>query len=107
MVLACAVPNAECGCSSSLDCSLNGVCEPSNSSCSCDPGWAGPSCGVLALAPAPPGGLYGFGEPFATTSWGGNAIFDASDARWHLFVTEVLQIVTPDPSPFPFRPPGG
>jgi hypothetical protein len=89
LLLAAAIPGTcWAACSSGADCSLNGVCSPSGS-CGCDPGWEGPSCAQLKIAPAPPGGIYGFGVPFATTSWGGNAIWDNQTAQWHLFVTEI------------------
>ena len=88
LLLLVAVPVASAACGSGADCSLNGVCSPSGS-CACDPGWAGPRCAKLKLAPAAPGGIYGFGTPFATTSWGGNAIWDNETALWHLFVTDI------------------
>eukprot|EP01044_Picomonas_judraskeda_P013481 COSAG03_NODE_2042_length_3192_cov_1.691238_3_plen_425_part_00 len=78
-------PKAVHSCSSDHDCSLNGVCTAS--ACACDTPWAGKSCATLEFEPAPLGGMYGFGEPFATTSWGGNALEDGG--LWHLFVTEI------------------
>ena len=84
--------DAVAACISGLDCSLNGVC--ANGACACDPGWHGPACELLSLGASPAsaaqGAAYGFGKPFATTSWGGNAIFAAGgDEQWHLFVTEI------------------
>lgn len=35
------------GCSSNLDCSLNGVCNATSGLCVCDRPWGGPGCGVL------------------------------------------------------------
>ena len=32
-------------------------------------------------------GVYGFGQPFAVTSWGGNAIQHGGE--YHLYVTEI------------------
>ena len=86
------VSTAVAACTSGLDCSLNGVC--ANGACACDPGWHGPACELLSLGASPAsaaqGAAYGFGKPFATTSWGGNAIFAAGgDEQWHLFVTEI------------------
>jgi hypothetical protein len=79
------------GCVIDLDCSLNGVC--SSGLCACDPGWGGSACELLVLGAAPAGGAYGYGAPFATTSWGGNAILHpksaGGDGLWHLFVTEI------------------
>ena len=56
-------------CTSVMDCSLNGVCAQ-NGTCACDDPWTGESCAKLAIDPAPSGGMYGYGAPFATTSWG-------------------------------------
>ena len=91
------------GCSTGLDCSLNGVCPSTGGgSCVCDPGWSGPQCATLALGPVAPsqgkyaGGVYAMeGGPFATTSWGGNAIFDNATELWHLCVH-----MAPHPTPF-------
>jgi hypothetical protein len=76
-------------CSTGMDCSLNGVC--SASQCDCDPGWHGVACQFLSIGAAPPGGMYGYGEPFQTTSWGGNAIWDNATGvpLWHLFAAEI------------------
>jgi hypothetical protein len=79
---------ARARCATDADCSLLGVCS-SSGSCVCDPGWGGSGCAKLKIAPAPSGGVYGFGVPFAVTSWGGNAIYDNETALWHLFVTEI------------------
>ena len=46
------------GCSTDMDCSLNGLCQ--SGACACDKGWGGTDCGVLNLGPAPPGGAYGY-----------------------------------------------
>ena len=76
-------------CSSDLDCSLNGDCNTASKTCSCDAPWSGPKCDVLGFArgvAAVP--AYGYGTPFATTSWGGNALPD-NEGTWHLFVTEI------------------
>ena len=81
------VATGTAACGADTDCSLNGVC--SSGSCACDPGWAGESCATLKLGRAPLGGVYGFGTPFAITSWGGNAIWDNTTALWHLFVTDI------------------
>lgn len=72
-------------CSTSMDCSLNGAC--TNGSCQCDAPWSGASCGILDIAPAAPGGAYGFGTPWAVTSWGGNVLANAG--KYHLYVTEI------------------
>jgi hypothetical protein len=78
-------------CTNDLQCSLNGVCQ-SNGSCLCDTPWTGPSCAKLGFEPAPQGGMYGYGDPFVTTSWGGNAIYDNNTKLWQLFVTEIAGV---------------
>ena len=77
--------SAAAGCSSDSGCSLNGACRAGV--CQCDPPWSGESCGVLGMEPAPPGGAYGYGEEFATTSWGGNVL--THGGKFHLYVTEI------------------
>lgn len=73
------------GCKTESDCSLNGLCTAG--ACRCDQPWSGPACATLDFEPAPAGGMYGFGTPFHTSSWGGNAVEDGG--LWHLFVTEI------------------
>ena len=74
------------GCVNDASCSLNGACLH-NGSCACDAPWHGETCGLLQFKPTPPGGAYGFGEQFAVTSWGGNAI--EHNGTWHGFFTEI------------------
>jgi hypothetical protein len=86
-LLACGMFRAtEASCSSDMDCSLNGECHK-NGSCTCDAPWLGESCELLDFAPTPNGGAYGFGAPFAVTSWGGNAI--EQNGTWHAYFTEI------------------
>lgn len=68
--------------SSTNMCSLNGIWNPSNGACSCDPGWKGGSCAELDLAPVRANrmGLANASNP----TWGGTAIFEGN--RWHLIV---------------------
>lgn len=84
---ACSGLSGSDGCTSDEACSLNGVCQ--NGACVCDIPWIGQSCGQLAFRPTPPGGAFGFGKPWATTSWGGNAVYQNSTRLWHLYVTEI------------------
>lgn len=70
-------------CDNNTSCSLNGVC--SGGICKCDAPWYGASCGLLARAPARPGGIYGYTTN--VTSWGGNVI--SHDGTWHLYVAEM------------------
>jgi hypothetical protein len=71
------------------DCSENGLCGV-DGKCVCDPGWrSSPDCSTLTLGPAAAGGVYGYGSPFQTTSWGGNSVLDNSTGVHHLYVTEI------------------
>lgn len=42
-------------CASDIDCSLNGLCNPSGK-CVCDKPWQGPSCGVMGYKVTPVSG---------------------------------------------------
>ena len=46
-------PKGGGACASATDCQLAGECK--DSKCSCDPGWTGPLCSMLDLAPLPAG----------------------------------------------------
>jgi len=67
-----------------LDCSLNGVC--SDGVCTCDLPWTGEHCDRISVAPALPGGIYGYAPN--VSSWGGNSVL-GDDGQWHLFVAEM------------------
>ncbi|KAE9994292.1 hypothetical protein EG327_000138 [Venturia inaequalis] len=97
-------------CTTDEDCSLNGLCLPSQSidattppatttsrQCHCDPGWIGTSCGNLDLRPAKRGMGYNHtgsnvnttGDPqykqWGNSSWGGNIVRDKEDGElYHL-----------------------
>lgn len=97
-------------CTTDEDCSLNGLCLPSQSidattspatttsrQCHCDPGWIGTSCGKLDLRPAKRGMGYNHtgpnvnttGDPqykqWGNSSWGGNIVRDKEDGElYHL-----------------------
>ena len=73
------------GCSTDLDCELNGVCL--ESVCQCDPEWTGPTCGKMLLGD----GHVVYGGPDADyTSWGGGPpTYDRNTGRWVFFVTEI------------------
>ncbi len=73
-------------CVKSSDCSLNGACLL-NGTCKCDAPWHGLTCGLLGFEATPPGGAYGYGSPFAVTSWGGNSI--KHNGTWHGYFTEI------------------
>jgi hypothetical protein len=48
-------PKGGGACASATDCQLTGECK--DSKCSCDPGWTGPLCLMLDLAPLPVGSV--------------------------------------------------
>ena len=81
------VPGA---CTTSEDCSLNGVCNSGH--CVCDAAWGGAHCTQLQLLPAPaplnaaypPASLLN-----TTTSWGGSVVKDSSNGRYHIFLAEM------------------
>ncbi|KAI8938813.1 hypothetical protein NX059_004677 [Plenodomus lindquistii] len=71
-------------CTTDEDCSLNGLCTAQT--CLCDPGWIGPSCSRLDLAPATRGTGYNHTlpspnhyKPFGNSSWGGQIVQDQHD----------------------------
>ncbi|CZR65495.1 uncharacterized protein PAC_15395 [Phialocephala subalpina] len=75
-------------CTSSLDCSLNGICSPKTSTCACDPGWTSPSCGALDLLPAKLGTGYNL-TSVNTSSWGSKIVHDPQNHHlFHLFLAE-------------------
>ena len=72
-------------CTTSHDCSLNGVCTVSTGVCACDVAWKGPTCGQLdLLAPAKLTPAY---KPTQGTSWGGSVV--AHGTSYHMFVAEM------------------
>jgi len=76
------------GCSSNLECSLNGVCNAGF--CDCNAGWRGATCGELSLYPIPRGSGYNkTGSTPSTSSWGGKIVRDPTDpSLHHLFLAE-------------------
>ena len=78
------------GSSPSLECSLNGHCEPVSAGgsggsgrCSCERGWKGLRCGELDLGSVNRSRL-GFVPATGDSSWGGG-VTKASDGSYHLF----------------------
>eukprot|EP01050_Picozoa_sp_SAG11_P017395 SAG11_NODE_2506_length_3275_cov_2.399559_1_plen_155_part_00 len=97
-------PHPTKGCTSTADCSGNGVCA-SATACRCDPAWAGDKCQILhlvpgsvasglrqinvpATAPAPPGGVYNT-IPGNTSTWGGATVYDEATKTWFMWATEL------------------
>jgi hypothetical protein len=74
-------------CSSSLDCSLNGVC--SGGACACDAGWGGRCCGQFDFAPVDYAATGGGYQHAQTSTWGGNIIRNASTGRYHMWIAEM------------------
>lgn len=72
------------GCTSDLNCSLNGVCKKAK--CECDAPWSGDSCAVMLRKSSQLGGMYGFSPN--VSSWGGNPV-KADDGTYHLYVAEM------------------
>ncbi|KAK7189083.1 hypothetical protein DPSP01_010333 [Paraphaeosphaeria sporulosa] len=86
-------------CTKDDDCSLNGICKTNNTTtiCHCDPGWTGPDCGRLDLAPATRWTGYNhtnYTDPayygaYGNSSWGGRIIQDRDDPKlFHLLVDQ-------------------
>lgn len=75
-------------CSDDAACSLNGVCDQQQRRCVCDPGWGGPACAALQLAPADPAqGILAW----PTSSWGGLAVADPAQPRlYHFFYSRLV-----------------
>ena len=74
-------------CHTDEDCSLLGICD-SKKECICDPGWKGTNCGIANLRPLNISEGY---HQNKAASWGGRPIYNPSDQKWHLFVTEIQQ----------------
>ena len=86
LALSLSLVAAAAGCGTDADCSLNGVC--AQRACVCDPGWGGPACATLRLAPADPrSGVIAW----PTSSWGGIAVADPDTASlYHFFYSRFV-----------------
>lgn len=77
-------------CRTNMDCSLNGQCDATSGSCSCEPQWAGHRCDALQLRPAKPdNGYQGVDDGANTSSWGGAVLRGDDDGLWHMFAAEM------------------
>ena len=77
-------------CSTSEDCNLNGVCDASSGTCTCDPWWTGENCSALNFAPATQRAAYtntSLGGGANGSSWGASVAKDDS-GTYHLFASE-------------------
>ncbi|KAJ6109669.1 hypothetical protein N7486_001904 [Penicillium sp. IBT 16267x] len=73
-------------CTTNEQCNLNGLC--TNNTCTCDPGWTGPTCGILDLSPGPPQNGYNRTSE-GISSWCNGIIRDPKNKNLHhLFVSE-------------------
>jgi hypothetical protein len=82
----CAAAAAVYTCTNADDCELLGTCV--DGACVCAAGFTGPSCGVLALAPAQRATMAQW--PVATeiaagtvSGWGFSPVYDTADGKWH------------------------
>lgn len=82
------------GCSSELDCELNGQCVVGR--CVCAPQWYGPSCGQLRLERTTRNSGYRGGgagaladAPDPTSTWGGSIIGPDDRGRWHMMLARM------------------
>lgn len=75
-------------CTSPAGCELLGTCTAG--ACVCLPGWTGPSCGSLDLAPASTAARWPRDDDIgagAASAWGFSAVFDPADGLYHALVT--------------------
>jgi hypothetical protein len=72
------------GCSTGLDCSLNGNCSLATKTCLCNKPWSGPSCAEMRFKPV----MFpqGYGMTPNLTAWGGGAIYDPVKKRYHSYI---------------------
>ena len=77
-------------CSTRGDCSHNGECNPVTSLCECATAWTGDRCQTLALQPADRNaGLRSVDDGANTSSWGGQALWDAESKMFHMWSSEI------------------
>jgi hypothetical protein len=75
------------GCTSDVDCSLNGVCSTATGACACDRPWSGPRCGTLAYAattPAAARDLFPINRTHNT--WNGPVVGPDRSGQFHFYV---------------------
>eukprot|EP01084_Bolivina_argentea_P054655 100229_1 len=80
------------GCSSDMDCSLNGKCNTNNGNCECRKGWKGIDCHILNLLLANKTSGYHYlnnTDNKNVSSWGGMAVYCEIDNLWHMLASEM------------------
>ena len=75
---------AALGCTSNLDCSLNGVCE--SGACACDTPWTGDVCGVLGFATTPASAKDIYPVADVRNTWGGPIAGPDAGGQFHIYV---------------------
>ena len=88
LAIAASAALASAGCSTDLDCSLNGICNKSSGRCACDKPWAGDACATLQFKPVTFPQGYGM-APRPTTTWGGGIIEDKAGGKHHMYVSRM------------------
>jgi len=114
MVVA-AVVAAAAGCTTDLDCSLNGLCSQQQSSssssspveteaemaCVCDVPWIGERCQTMDLQPGE-AGLHDIplcayhGDGPNSTSWGGSVLHSPEDGKYYMWAASMINNCTMD-----------
>lgn len=86
-----------------MSCSLNGLCDTTTGTCTCDPAWSGKKCTTLNVLPAekesglrmfdvppiPAGGPPNGTIAGNTSTWGGATLYDPLHKRWFMWATEL------------------
>ena len=87
-VLAFALIWTAFGCTSTVDCSLNGLCVASQ--CVCDSPWVGTACDKLGFAVTPASGRSLWNVSDVRNTWNG-PIMQGADGKFHIFVPIYVQ----------------
>ena len=69
------------GCTTNLDCSLNGACV--SAACTCDKPWGGPRCGVLQYKVTPAGALNIYNTSDPRNTWNGPIV--KAEGKYHIY----------------------
>lgn len=85
LLLLAAVTLLTNGCTTDVDCNLNGQCI--SGACQCDPAWKGTTCDSLNLLPAQE--VASYREP-KTATWGANIVHNEADDTYHIWFAEMV-----------------